>query len=468
MDDRTAKRTGYPLTIPDSLLHSDAMRRACLTRDFGEIFRLVNRRTGASYADIAAAIGKMTSSRISDVIRGVRRIRGQAVIERIADGFGIPGEMLDLPQRPWEGISPCESPQAPASRGNEVSFSSVIPERPESGGLSEMIRRDFLRLMSITNAVITAPDTFTCEEEGGSATARNTSAEAHERMNSHLWQVFSLSRSKRALQPVVREQLCELASSIRNTTSYREHRSLCAVAGSLFQLAGEIFFDSNHYAEAAHCYTLAAAASKEAEDFDLWACALTRHAFIGLYEREYGDTIPVLETAERIATRGDGQLSTRHWVAAVQAEVYARLGDYDACRRSLDKAEQVLSLGGGAHNGGWLRFDGSRLAEERGTCFVALDRFDLAEAALSEALRQPLSARRKGSALIDLAAIGVQLRDIDRVSTYARSAIELGRQTNSGYVGRKLQELRPRLRTLLPERRVARLDEEISALNDAI
>jgi transcriptional regulator with XRE-family HTH domain len=347
MDDRTAKRTGYPLTIPDSLLHSDAMRRACLTRDFGEIFRLVNRRTGASYADIAAAIGKMTSSRISDVIRGVRRIRGQAVIERIADGFGIPGEMLDLPQRPWEGISPCESPQAPASRGNEVSFSSVIPERPESGGLSEMIRRDFLRLMSITNAVITAPDTFTCEEEGGSATARNTSAEAHERMNSHLWQVFSLSRSKRALQPVVREQLCELASSIRNTTSYREHRSLCAVAGSLFQLAGEIFFDSNHYAEAAHCYTLAAAASKEAEDFDLWACALTRHAFIGLYEREYGDTIPLLETAERIATRGDGQLSTRHWVAAVQAEVYARLGDYDACRRSLDKAEQVLSLGGG-------------------------------------------------------------------------------------------------------------------------
>jgi hypothetical protein len=69
MDDRTARRTGYPLTIPDALLDTDAMRKACATRNFGEIFRLVNRRTGSSHADIAAAIGKMTSSRVSDIIR---------------------------------------------------------------------------------------------------------------------------------------------------------------------------------------------------------------------------------------------------------------------------------------------------------------------------------------------------------------------------------------------------------------
>ncbi|MFF7655508.1 XRE family transcriptional regulator [Streptomyces sp. NPDC007983] len=102
MDEPETRRSGYPLTIPETLLQSDAMRHACTTRDFQEVFRLVNRRTGSSHADIAAAIGKMTSSRVSDVIRGVRRIRGQAVIERIADAFGIPGAMLDLPRRPWE------------------------------------------------------------------------------------------------------------------------------------------------------------------------------------------------------------------------------------------------------------------------------------------------------------------------------------------------------------------------------
>ncbi|MEW2115590.1 hypothetical protein AB0945_10415 [Streptomyces sp. NPDC005474] len=102
MDDRETRRSDYSLTIPDALLLSDAMRRACETRDFQEIFRLVNRRTGSSHAVMAAAVGKMTSSRVSDIIRGERGIRGQAVIERVCDGFGIPGEMLGVPEQPWE------------------------------------------------------------------------------------------------------------------------------------------------------------------------------------------------------------------------------------------------------------------------------------------------------------------------------------------------------------------------------
>jgi hypothetical protein len=116
MDDRETQRGGYSLTIPGTLLQSDAMLRACATRNFQEIFRLVNRRTGSSHAVMAAAVGKMTSSRVSDVIRGVRRIRGQEVIERVADGFGIPGELLGLPKRPWEGSPEKDThqPESPA------------------------------------------------------------------------------------------------------------------------------------------------------------------------------------------------------------------------------------------------------------------------------------------------------------------------------------------------------------------
>ncbi|MGW1779428.1 hypothetical protein ACWCQQ_09840 [Streptomyces sp. NPDC002143] len=105
MDDRETRRSGYPLTVPDALLDSETMRQACSTRNFQDIFRLVNRRTGSSHAAMAAAVGKMTSSRVSDIIRGVRGIRGREVIERVADGFGIPGHMLGLPARPWEGRS---------------------------------------------------------------------------------------------------------------------------------------------------------------------------------------------------------------------------------------------------------------------------------------------------------------------------------------------------------------------------
>ena len=79
MDERETQRSSYLLTIPDALLNSDAMRQACATRNFAEIFRLVNRCSGTSHATMAAAIGKMTSFRVSDITRGARGVRGQQV-----------------------------------------------------------------------------------------------------------------------------------------------------------------------------------------------------------------------------------------------------------------------------------------------------------------------------------------------------------------------------------------------------
>ncbi|MFJ8597134.1 hypothetical protein ACIREM_00115 [Streptomyces shenzhenensis] len=129
MDDRTSRRSRYALTIPDTLLHSDGMRRACAARDFQEIFRLVNRRTGSSYAVIASAVGKMTSGRVSDIIRGVRSIRGQEVIERVCDGFGIPGEMLSVPKRPWEQSLPVAD--LTSKRSAELDYSAKAIENPD-------------------------------------------------------------------------------------------------------------------------------------------------------------------------------------------------------------------------------------------------------------------------------------------------------------------------------------------------
>ncbi|MFI0814703.1 transcriptional regulator [Streptomyces sp. NPDC021098] len=150
MDKRETRRSDYPLTIPDVLLQSEAMRRACATRDFREIFRLVNRRTGASHAAMAAAIGKMTSSRVSDIIRGVRGIRGQEVIERVADGFGIPGEMLGLPRRAWEG-SP-ENIGKAGDDGNSVE-NAFAPGTSGRGEVVSVDRRAFVSASAAALAV---------------------------------------------------------------------------------------------------------------------------------------------------------------------------------------------------------------------------------------------------------------------------------------------------------------------------
>lgn len=152
----------------------------------------------------------------------------------------------------------------------------------------------------------------------------------------------------------------------------------------------------------------------------------------------------------------------------VRAQVFAGLGDFDGCSRALDQAEAVQSLSGELHNGGWLRFDGSRLAEERGACYVELGRPDLAEAALTDALSQQISLRRRGSVLTDLALLGVQRDDPDQVLTYATAALELARHTGSGWVSTKLRGLQDQLAPLSHDRRIQSLSSQIAALDSRI
>lgn len=343
----------------------------------------------------------------------------------------------------------------------------VVPEPDrDTGELDEMNRRELLRLLSVAGTLVTIPRLEIAPDATRVAQAAEASEiEQYQMLNAHLWQVFSLSKSKRLVYPLVRQQLSLLTDSLDRAHSEAAHKQLCLLAGDLFQLAGEICFDANRYTDAAYCYTLAADASKEAQAYDLWACALTRHAFIGMYERRFSQASSVLAAAERVAQLGDSSLSTRYWVAAVQAEAFAGLGDLGACNRALDTAERVLALTGAISNGGWLRFDGSRLAEERGTCYLELERADLAEAALSDVLAQTISLRRRGSVLTDFAMLGVQRRDLDQVLEYGASAVDLAEQTRSaGYVGRKLQGLRTQLAPLMTDDRVSLLSDRIARL----
>lgn len=276
--------------------------------------------------------------------------------------------------------------------------------------------------------------------------------------------MFALAPSKGHVLPLVRAQLDVLTDSLRRPQTPAIRRRLCELTADLFQLAGEIFFDGDRYADAAHCYALAGTASKEATASDLWACALTRHAFIAVYERRFAEAAPMLDMAATLARRGDPGLSTRHWIAVVQAETFAGLGDLDSCQRALDTAAEVQHLRGPVHNGGWLRFDGSRLAEERGTCYVTLGRPDLAEAALVDALNGALTSRRKASVLTDLAMIGVHRRDPDQVVAYADAVLATARHTASGVVVRKLRGLQPHLAPLLADQQIRRLEAEITDL----
>ncbi|MEU7634650.1 helix-turn-helix transcriptional regulator [Streptomyces sp. NPDC039016] len=329
--------------------------------------------------------------------------------------------------------------------------------------IDDMIRREFLRLMVVAGALTAlAPG----DADAIAEIVDRRSADDFRLMNSHLWQVYQLARSKSSVTPVVQGQLGALNDALKESS---RGGGLYEAAGDLFQLAGELSFDGNRYTDAAASYALAASASSNVQAFDLWACALVRHAYVDLYEGRYTEAAETLDVAGRVAKRGDSALSTRHWVASVQAEVYAGLQNLGACERALDEAQRVADLATPVHTGGWLRFDGSRLAEERGARYVQLGRLDLAEETLkraleSRALSKGQSFRRRGAVLVDLAAVGAKRRDVEQVITYGGEALQLAKQSGSGYIARRLQGLQMDLQKCGRDGRVASFSTEIGSL----
>ncbi|MDX2972308.1 helix-turn-helix transcriptional regulator [Kribbella solani] len=442
------------IELPASFWRSAAVAHALASRDMSLLLREANQR-GVSQTRLGEAVG-LSQGRISETLRGKRRITRLEVIERIASGLNMPPEARVLVGLAASTPSLSPTPADPLRQGQQE--------------IDDMNRRELLRLLAVAGATLAVPPTSASvdwdratEPIKGSVAGRAALAELSE-LNTHLWQLYTSASAKSSAYPLVRNQLSVLMDNLGKTKRPDERRELARLVADLFQLAGEISFDASRYTDAAQCYTLSATASKEADDFDLWACAMTRHAFLGLYGHEYGRALPMLQIAGNLARNGSRSLSTRYWVSCVEAQALAGLGDVAGFERAMGYAEGVHELSAPHNNGGWRRFDGSRIAEERGASYVSLKLPDRAEATLTAALQTALSARRRGCVLSDLAMTGAQRGDAEQVVSYGNAALEMAQRTRSGVIAQKLRTLQPQLAPIASVRDVRHLNAEISAL----
>jgi hypothetical protein len=220
----------------------------------------------------------MTATQVGEYVARRRHVKQVGLIERVADGLHIPGARFRLAPRPWEApaTSTAVHTEKAAARLGDASS-----EWGDDGDEDDLNRRDLLRTVSIASVALSSSTVIngsTADElKRVEGEARSTDElEGFSALNAHLWRVFMLSRAnKRLVLPLVRNQLEVLTASITHTKSTTAHSRFCGLISDLLQLAGEISFDSNRYMEAAHCYTLAATAAKEASAHDLWACALS-------------------------------------------------------------------------------------------------------------------------------------------------------------------------------------------------
>jgi transcriptional regulator with XRE-family HTH domain len=455
---RSSATLATPPQVPPEFWQTDRMRDALAAWHMGQVIQAYRTHPWHGrplpQGTVAAWVG-LTQTQLSRIENG-QPPQDLAKLIQWARVLRVPAQRL------WFKLPASAMPDKATVAERE----RVAP--PTDG--HDVNRRELLYLMSLAGSLLAVPPATALDVERLAATSDrgqlgSATLDEYTRLNSYLWQVFAQSSVKQQALPLVRRHLAVLTGHLQRPQPTEAHRRLCELAGDVFQLCGEICFDSNRYTQAAQCYALAASASKEAEALDLWACAMTRHAFIGVYERRFDQAAPLLDGAASLARRGDATLPTRHWVSAVKAQTFAGRGEFDGCQRALETAGQVTELVSPSGTG-WLRFTGSRLAEERGSCFVELGRPELAESALNEALECGLSVRRRGGVLTDLATVGVQRGDAEQAVLYASAAVDAARQTgSSGYVGRKLAILKPQLRPLLADKHVCHLDRQIADLS---
>jgi hypothetical protein len=176
------------------------------------------------------------------------------------------------------------------------------------GDTDEVKRRELLRLFSMTGAMLALPPEGVDADRMQAVVSGDSRPDAavvadFARLNKHLWNVYGLAAQKKSILPLARDQLAVLADNLSRTNA-RDRPRMCQLVSDSYQLLGEVFFDADQYADAAQCYLLASTAAQEAGAHDLWATALTRHAFISVYERQFDKAIPMLDLASGIAHRG--------------------------------------------------------------------------------------------------------------------------------------------------------------------
>jgi hypothetical protein len=416
--------------------------------------------TGQDAADLRAAY-RMPITEFATGLLGVaeRTIsnweskRGAAI--RVPDMVRVLDTALQMASDPVKDRFALLRAQRQASSGT---WSAV------DDAMSDLNRRELLRLIAIAGAAVSAPGMALDAERLGAAGADTSPALLAEygKVNARLWLVYSRTAPKRSVLPLVNAQLAVVTGRLRSAGGAARTR-LCGLASELFQLAGEIFFDGNRYTDAAHCYTLAADTAREAGAADLWSCSLTRHSFTYVYGRDFEDAVPMLDAAATIARNGDRSLPAWQWASCVRAQALAGTGDLAGCEQALDDAATVSGLTSSGV-GGWLRFDAARLPEEQGGCYTLLGRNAKARAALETALAGQLSARRRGSVHTDLAACALQRRDLDEFTGHAFEALDAAGETGSGYVARRLRGLEPQLSTFGADHRVRAVNDRINSL----
>lgn len=249
---------------------------------------------------------------------------------------------------------------------------------------------------------------------------------------------------------------------------------VCSIAGATAMLVGTLLYDMSYYTVARDFLGTAIAAAQEAMNPGLEMVAWGWMSFTWTYEKSPQAALLCIQKARRLAA-GKANKMICVWLAAVEAEIQARLGHLDACLTAFESTEALEEHSLSPENSYWIHFDRSLLSGYKGICFRQLYRpedtrthFFLRDAqnALLDALNDlnPALLRRVPQFHVDLAATYIPQGNVEGACSHALQATTMIAQIKAQTVLQRLLTLREDLEPWRDTHQVGSVDEQMAFL----
>ncbi|MGW4678783.1 helix-turn-helix domain-containing protein [Micromonospora taraxaci] len=338
--------------LPAHVLERADMRDALARHDFGTVFALARKWAGISYSKIAEACD-IKPERVGTLARGDGRITSFEKIATIADALRIPGSLIGLASRSWEG-------SRVAGGGNRA-------EAHDSGD-DPVFRREFLKSTALGASIALGAPLL----DSSNARIGSGLAPALRVRTARLRRLDNILGGGDTYQIYLRE--FETTQAIIRNASYSQavRRDLLSVLAEQAQQAGWAAFDAGDGQKATRLYKTSLQAAKEGGDQALAGNALAFLAY------QHIGTDPA--EAVRLAT-ASCQVAGASLTGAVgallherRAWAYAVVGDAGNTERALEMARRSLTENHDSPRDWALWVDEDEIQIMSGRCWTELKR----------------------------------------------------------------------------------------------
>lgn len=302
-------KSSQPERLPDGILSRPEVIDACRNWDIGRLFRYIQNLTNGTVtaSDITRRCGFSSPSRASAYMTGaIKSSQNRSVIERVADGFLIPGAYFGIPPREWEAVV---LSSIATRRADELDFVAL-----------EALRADLHSTLSEGPV-----SEYTLDDWERSAIRYGEST----RERAPIVMIGDLAADLTSLKALLAQA---------GTTSARLR--LARVIAQLTGLMVLSLVKLNARAAFREWSKTARLAGAEAGDPAIHSWVLMQEAYGHYYHQDLSEAISVARRSQEIANRpGVGSALA----AALEARAHAARGNQDEARRALGAAEAALS-----------------------------------------------------------------------------------------------------------------------------